>query len=119
MTYKAEDFIQAIPGTGGIITKIAARVGCDWRTAKRFVTEYGSVRKVWEAEREGVKDRAEVVIIGAIDAGDIQTAKWYLTVQAQDRGYGDKPAVQINQYPVSLEQWKAQAGERLGQIEGL
>lgn len=37
--YTAAQFIEAIPGTGGIISAIAKRVGCDWITAKKYITE--------------------------------------------------------------------------------
>jgi len=36
--YKASQFIAAIPGSAGIISIIARRVGCDWNTAKKYVT---------------------------------------------------------------------------------
>jgi hypothetical protein len=31
--YTAEQFIKAIPGTGGIISAIARKVDCEWNTA--------------------------------------------------------------------------------------
>lgn len=30
--YTAEQFIKAIRGSGGVISQIAATVGCDWHT---------------------------------------------------------------------------------------
>ena len=44
-TYTAAQFIAAIPGTGGIITKIAEKVGCAWHTAKKYIEAgaYGGV----------------------------------------------------------------------------
>ena len=34
-----------------------------------------------------VLDLAETKVISAINEGDIQTAKWYLTMKGQGRGY--------------------------------
>ena len=36
-TYKTQQFLDAIPGTGGIITAIAKRLGCSWHTAKKRI----------------------------------------------------------------------------------
>ena len=61
--YKAADFIEAIPGTGGIITKIAAKVGCSWGTAKKYIDEYATVQVAYQDECEKVLDAAESVVI--------------------------------------------------------
>ena len=85
--YKAQDFINAIPGSGGIISTIAARVGCDWSTAKKYITDYPTVAQVHQDECEKVTDLAETEIIKAIRNGDTHTAKWYLTMKGRERGY--------------------------------
>lgn len=102
--YKAQDFIDAIPGTGGIVSVLADRVGCAWNTAKKYVTEYATVAEVWENERERVLDKAEYVMIAVIEdlnkrvgeairnhrpLPDIDTAdiKWFLAMKGHDRGY--------------------------------
>ena len=85
--YKAQDFIDAIPGTGGIISTIAKRVGCAWNTAKRYITEYATVAKIYSDECEAITDLAELTIIKAIKDGDTHTAKWYLTMKGRERGY--------------------------------
>ena len=91
--YKAEQFIAAIPGTGGIITKVADRVGCAWHTAKKYCTEYATVAKVYQDECEGVTDLAESTVLKAIRDGDVSAAKWYLTMKAKDRGYAERKEI--------------------------
>jgi hypothetical protein len=88
--YTAQQFIDVIPGTGGIITTIAKRVGCKWHTAKKYVTEYATVKAAYDAECESVLDAAESVILGDIMDKEVQTAKWYLTMKGADRGYAPK-----------------------------
>lgn len=66
--YKAADFIAALPGTGGVITAVASRVGCDWITAKKYLTQYPTVTAVWEAEKESILDVAESVLHTNIQA---------------------------------------------------
>ena len=77
--YTAQQFIKAIPGTGGIISTIATRVGCAWHTAKKYVTEYATVKQAYDDECEKMMDLAESTVIKAIRDGDVGTAKWYLT----------------------------------------
>ena len=85
--YTARQFIDAIPGTGGIITTIAKRVGCTWNTAKKHIVEKPTVAAAYAAECESVLDAAESVILGDIQNKDVQTSKWYLTMKGRERGY--------------------------------
>ena len=85
--YLAQDFIEAIPGSGGIITTIASRVGCAWHTAKKYIVEYATVKAAYDDECAKVVDKAESVIIKSLQDDDVQTAKWYLTMKGSDRGY--------------------------------
>jgi hypothetical protein len=86
--YKTQDFIDVIPGTGGIIKYIAARVGCSRTTALRYIRQFATVAAAYAEEVEATTDSAESVIIHDIEVNkDVQTAKWYLTMKAADRGY--------------------------------
>lgn len=89
--YTCKQFENAIPGTGGIITKIAARVGCSWHTAKDYVTKRCvRAKELYDAEREGVIDEAEEKVIAAIREGDMITVRWYLSTIGKDRGYTER-----------------------------
>ena len=88
--YKAADFIAAIPGTGGIISAIAKRVGCSWHTAKKYIREYATVAQAYDDEVEMTIDMAELQVIKAIREGDIGTARWYLSTKGKERGYGGR-----------------------------
>jgi hypothetical protein len=103
--YKASQFINAIPGTGGIITAIANRVGCSWHTAKKYIEEYATVKRAYNDELELVSDIAESVVIGNIKAAyekqrkskevaDSTDAKWYLTRKGK-RGYSEKSEMDV------------------------
>lgn len=87
--YSAQDFIDAIPGTGGIISAIARKVGCDWKTADSWVNGFPTVRRAYDAECEAMLDLAESVLLKNIKEGDTSDAKWYLTKKGKRRGYGD------------------------------
>jgi hypothetical protein len=79
-SYKAQDFLKAIPGTGGIVSALAERVGCDWHTARRYIDTHATVKEAWEAERNKITDKARHNIVKAIGDGDLQMSKWWLQV---------------------------------------
>lgn len=76
--FNSKDFIKAIPGTGGVIASIARKVGCDWHTAKKYVTEFPSVAQVYQDECATIDDLAVSTVLKAIQEGDVPTAKWWL-----------------------------------------
>lgn len=104
--YKAHQFISAIPGTGGIVTVIANRVGCHRKTATWYIENYPTVKAAYDAEREAITDMAEGVVLGNIqlahdkldekdnkkqvDSGD---AKWYLSRKGKNRGYTERTEI--------------------------
>ena len=92
--YTTQDFIDAIPGTGGIISAIARKVGCDWKTADSWVHDFPTVKRAYDAECEAMLDLAESAVLknikrAAMEDGDTADAKWYLTKKGKRRGYSD------------------------------
>jgi hypothetical protein len=77
--YTAQQFISAMPGSGGIVSTIARRVGCDWQTAKKYIDTMPSVQRAYQNECETVADMAESVLVKSIQEGDTGDAKWYLS----------------------------------------
>ena len=92
-TYTATQFIKAIPGSGGIISTIAKRVGCEWHTAKSFIDTYPTVKQVYDNECESVLDLCQSTIIKSIQNGDTGDAKWYLSRKGKDRGFVERSEV--------------------------
>jgi len=88
--YTAQQFIDAIPGTGGIVATIARRVGCVWHTAKKYIEAYPTVQQVYQDECEAVLDLAESVVIEAIHDRDMQMVRYYLSTKGKHRGYTEK-----------------------------
>ncbi len=83
--FTAEQFIKAIPGTGGVITTIAQRVGCAWNTAKKYITDYPTIAQAYQNESERITDAARSVIISDIvKKKRVETAKWWLLHKAKD-----------------------------------
>ena len=85
--YTAQDFIDAIPNSAGIINTIAGRVGCDWHTAKKYIDNYPTIASAYDDECQKVLDLAETVVLQSLKDKDTQMAKWYLSMKGRDRGY--------------------------------
>jgi len=97
MTYRAQDFIDAIPGSGGNISRIARKVGCSWHAVKRGIERYPTVQQAWMDEREKISDKAEDNIVQVINSGPtasdpeadphpqrLSTSKWWLARMRRD-----------------------------------
>jgi len=102
--YTAGQFIEVIPGSAGIITTIAARVGCSWHTAKRYIYGMATVKAAYDAEIEKNLDRAESLILVNLQLGlneqkvtqkpvDSADARWYLRMKGKGRGYVERQEV--------------------------
>jgi len=92
--FKARDFIDAIKGTGGIISAIANKVPCDWHTAKKYIVGYPTVARAYDDECQKIGDLAESGLYKAIKTEDLSAIKFYLTTKARDRGYVVKHEVE-------------------------
>ncbi len=87
--FTVRQFIEAIPDSGGIISTIAKRVGCDWQTAKKYVTKYPMIRTAYENECNRIDDMVVSTVLSAIEDGDIATAKWWLAKKRRAE-FGDQ-----------------------------
>ena len=99
--FTTKQFIDAIPGTGGIVSQIAAIVQCDWHTAKKYIDEHPSVRAVYDSERNKITDKARHNIIKAIREGDMMMSKWWLQVMDADF----KPGIDVNNTGELVIRW--------------
>ena len=96
--FTARQFILAIPGTGGVISIIAERVGCAWHTAKKYITEYPTVTQAYENEKHKVDDKAMSNIYKSITTdGNLETSKWWVRMKMGDEFHPtDKHEVEVN-----------------------
>lgn len=89
--FTAQQLIDAMPGSGGIIANIARYIGGDWNTVKKYIETMPTVKAAYDAEVESLLDLAESNIVQSLKLGDISTSKWYLSQKAKKRGYGPQP----------------------------
>ena len=92
--YKAKQFIDAIPGSGGIITTIHKRVGCDWHTAKKYITEKPTVRRAYLDECEAILDLGETALYQAVREREAWAVKYLLATKGKGRGFVEKSEIE-------------------------
>lgn len=109
--YSKRTVLQAIEGSGGIVSAVAKRLGCDWATARAYIQRWPETQAAFEAERERILDQAETTLYRAIQEGDVQAAKWVLSRLGRHRGYGDHVEVSGKQALEIVLQWPDEGGE--------
>lgn len=95
MSKKTDNAIlEAIKGSGGIMSTIARKLGVTWHTADSWIRESGELMEALKDEKEIILDMAESTLLKKIKEGDEQSAKWYLSKIGKLRGYGDSVAIE-------------------------
>jgi len=85
---------EAIPGTGGILLKIAKKCFVDRGTLWRFLKKYPEMNKLIEQEKEKLIDIAEDSLIKNITEGEFQATKFFLQSKGRTRGYGEHKTIE-------------------------
>lgn len=88
--FTAEEAIQAIKGSGGIVTTIADRLGCAWGTARTYIDNHPTVLQAYNDETERMLDMDEAVLFKSIKEGNTADAKWHLSRKGKHRGYAER-----------------------------
>ena len=92
--YTPEDIIEAIKGSGSIISTIAKRLGCTWTTARTYINKWESTKQAFIDETETILDMAESKLYESIQSGNTQDAKWLLSTKGKDRGFNEKHEIE-------------------------
>lgn len=112
--YKAQEVIEAIQGSGGIVSTIAKRLGTNWLTVRRYIDNYPTIKAAFDAERESLLDIAESVLANNIKLAlkqqqeggglaDSTDAKWALSRLGKHRGFSDKQEVELSGSDITIK----------------
>ena len=85
-----ETIIEAIKGSGGIISTIAKRLNVSWHTADKYIQQSDETKEALADEREAILDMAEGAVYSSIKEGNTQNAKWLLATKGRKRGFNEK-----------------------------
>jgi len=113
--FTAKQFIKAIPGTGGIISTIAKRVGCEWHTAKKYIGEFPTVKQAYENEKHRIDDAAVSNIYKAITDGDLGTSKWWASMKMGDEFH----PTEEQKHSFSMDDWKSSRQSRIDNVDNM
>jgi hypothetical protein len=87
---KQDRVIEAIKGSGGIMSTIARRLEVSWHTAYKYTHNSEAARQALADEEERTIDLAESTLLKSIETGNTQDAKWYLSTKGKHRGYSER-----------------------------
>lgn len=90
---KQADVLQAIQGSGAVMSTIAKRLGVAWYTAKRYVNKWETTRQAFDDEEQKILDLAESAIYQSIQNGNTQDAKWLLSTKGKNRGFTERQEI--------------------------
>lgn len=92
-SYKKADILEAIKGSGGIVTTVALALNCDWHTAKSNIDRYEETREAFNGETETGLDLVEGKAYAQAKNGDGSMIRFILATKGRKRGYGEKPVI--------------------------
>ncbi len=104
---KQDRVIEAIKGSGAIMSTIARRLEVSWHTAYKWTHKWDATKQALQDEEERTIDLAESTLLKSIESGDIQAAKWYLSTKGKKRGYSERTEITgAEGEPIKVE-WQA------------
>jgi transposase-like protein len=90
--FQKSEIKKAIEGSGGYISEIARRLGCDWHTADKYIKQF-ELTDILQIEDEVANDRAELKLMEAIERGEIAAIIFRLKTKAKKRGYVERQEI--------------------------
>ena len=91
--YTAQQFISAMPKTGGVISAIAKKVGCNWHTADKYIKGKPTIYRAWMDEKETILDMGEMALFNSVRKEEAWAVKYLLSTQGKRRGYVERQEV--------------------------
>jgi len=91
--FTAEQMIDALTKSKGMIAPAARSLRCSRNTVKRYLREYVTVEQAQKDEREAMTDTAELSLYNAVLRGEAWAVCFYLKTQGKRRGYVERAEV--------------------------
>lgn len=88
-----KEILEACRRSGGIPLRVTERLGVEYATFFNWRKRYPEIVEIMDAAHAAVCHKAEDVVQTAIDDGDTQTARWWLS--RRDRRFSDKVQAEV------------------------
>ena len=85
--FKKKDVLDAINGSYGIVSTVAAKVRCNWHTADEYIKKWPETLQALNDEEESKLDFVEGKAIKKINEGDGSMIRFYLATKGKRRGF--------------------------------
>lgn len=85
--FKKKEVLDAIEGSYGIISKVAASLHCNWHTADAFIKKWPETMQALKDEEESKLDFVESRAIKAIENNDGAMIRFFLATKGKKRGF--------------------------------
>ena len=92
--FSKEKVLRAIKGSAGIVSEVAKKLNCDWKTAHKYIHKYDETRLALENEGEELIDNAEMAMHNLISEGDGMMIRYYLSTKGRKRGYVERQEIE-------------------------
>jgi len=91
--YSAEQVIEAIRKSRGLLSVVAQRLGCTRQTVENYVKRYPTVDRAVKEERQKVIDVAEGKLFEKLQSGESWAIQFILKTLGKERGYTERTEV--------------------------
>nr|DAW30082.1 MAG TPA: putative terminase small subunit [Caudoviricetes sp.] len=85
--FKKKDVLDAIDGSYGIVSTVAAKLHCNWHTADGYIKKWPETLQALTDEEESKLDFVEGKAIKKINEGDGAMIRFYLATKGKKRGF--------------------------------
>jgi hypothetical protein len=86
--YTAEQMVEAIRGSGGVVDFVAARLGCGWECARKYIDMHPEAQEAIEQERCKFHSQAYSKFHEAIKKGERWAIERILDTSGRRNGHG-------------------------------
>ena len=93
--YSAQEVIDAIENSFGIVSAIAKRLGCSRQMVYNYINNYVTVKRALETERQRHVDLAETKSLELVRSGDGPQVRFVLSRLGKDRGWVEKQELDL------------------------
>ena len=91
--YTAQEVIDALKGTGGIVGTVAKKLDCTTRTVQNYIAEYPTVKEAWRSERLAMRSMAEITVLKQAQSGSLKAAMFILNQLDPETGEFKPPTM--------------------------
>lgn len=85
--FKKTEVLEAIQGSYGIISTVAAKLHCNWHTADAWTQKWPETIQALQDEEESKLDYVEGKAIKAIENNDGAMIRFFLATKGKKRGF--------------------------------